>query len=242
MVHPSEAAVVHVAHWAGYQVSPPIRSWPGSCNDARRHTGQTALGGLPGSIRLCCAHRTRALPVSYLPRQCQRRPTAPPSIAAQLSGLDTIPSSHWRRPFKVIALARLSRTWWHSSSTTVQMALRRVAQSLGPGLAEAWAACSSSGRSAAFSTAPGPAPGTGPSFLSWLHGAQPPRISVPLTQQLPGIEAERPFPSPSGAPPTETTVLDNGVRIVSEASPVRALSSSMGLITPTRSAALATGP
>ncbi|MEW5299121.1 MAG: hypothetical protein WDW36_002166 [Sanguina aurantia] len=44
------------------------------------------------------------------------------------------------------------------------------------------------------------------------------RISVPLTQPLPGTAASAPYSPPTVVPPTEVTVLPNGARIVSEAS------------------------
>ena len=51
------------------------------------------------------------------------------------------------------------------------------------------------------------------------------RIDTPLTDPLPGVEV--PPPSlPSKAPTTETTTLPNGVRIASEATPVRISASS----------------
>lgn len=55
--------------------------------------------------------------------------------------------------------------------------------------------------------------------LPWRKEARK-RISVPLTQALPGITPELPFRPSAQPPPTEVTVLDNGVRIVTEASPV----------------------
>ncbi|KAG2497396.1 hypothetical protein HYH03_004551 [Edaphochlamys debaryana] len=54
--------------------------------------------------------------------------------------------------------------------------------------------------------------------MGWL-GQAGKRIATPLTQPLPGIEPERPSYAPLSPPPTEITVLSNGVRIISEASP-----------------------
>ncbi|GFR42591.1 hypothetical protein Agub_g3518 [Astrephomene gubernaculifera] len=45
------------------------------------------------------------------------------------------------------------------------------------------------------------------------------RITTPLSQPLPGVQPERPCPRPLAPPPTEITVLENGLRIISEASP-----------------------
>lgn len=59
----------------------------------------------------------------------------------------------------------------------------------------------------------------GDSFMSWLKdGAR--RTRVPLTHPLPGVQPETPFRPSVHPPPTEVTVLDNGVRVVTEASPV----------------------
>ncbi|GIL94697.1 hypothetical protein Vretimale_918 [Volvox reticuliferus] len=55
-------------------------------------------------------------------------------------------------------------------------------------------------------------------FLDWLKSGDK-RISTPLSQPLPGIQPERPGLPPLVPPPTQITVLDNGVRVISEASP-----------------------
>lgn len=57
-------------------------------------------------------------------------------------------------------------------------------------------------------------------FLAWLGNKDSGRISVPLTQPLPGTAASTPYTAPTVVPPTEVTVLSNGARIVSEASSV----------------------
>ncbi len=61
--------------------------------------------------------------------------------------------------------------------------------------------------------------------MGWLGqgSGRPSRIVTPLSQPLPGVEPERPSPRPLQPPPTEVTVLSNGVRVISEASPVRLL-------------------
>lgn len=77
-----------------------------------------------------------------------------------------------------------------------------------------------SGTAAGFAGPAGEASGSNlGGFLKWLpeHAA---RISTPLTQPLPGITPEQPSAAPTSTPPTEMTVLENGVRIISEASPV----------------------
>jgi hypothetical protein len=56
-------------------------------------------------------------------------------------------------------------------------------------------------------------------FPSWLPSG-PNRVSTPLTQPLPGVEAVEGLHAPNEPPPTEVTALPNGVRIVSEASMV----------------------
>lgn len=57
--------------------------------------------------------------------------------------------------------------------------------------------------------------------MGWLGqgSGRPSRIVTPLSQPLPGVEPERPSSRPLQPPPTEVTVLSNGVRIISEASP-----------------------
>jgi hypothetical protein len=56
-------------------------------------------------------------------------------------------------------------------------------------------------------------------FPNWLGGSQR-RVTVPLTQPLPGLAAAG-YDVPPSVPVTEVTTLSNGVRIVSEASTVR---------------------
>ncbi|GLC34134.1 hypothetical protein PLESTB_000841100 [Pleodorina starrii] len=55
-------------------------------------------------------------------------------------------------------------------------------------------------------------------FLDWMKDGGR-RITTPLSQPLPGVQPERPSLPPLSPPPTQITVLDNGVRIISEASP-----------------------
>jgi hypothetical protein len=55
------------------------------------------------------------------------------------------------------------------------------------------------------------------SFPSWLSSGAL-RVSTPLTDALPGVNPESGFKDPKEPPPTLITTLDNGVRIVSEAS------------------------
>lgn len=59
-------------------------------------------------------------------------------------------------------------------------------------------------------------------FPSWLPEGTGgfKRISTPLTQALPGVVEVPAYRAPSQPPATEVTVLPNGVRIISEASPV----------------------
>eukprot|EP00798_Chlamydomonas_sp_ICE-L_P027065 gene27065-2298_t len=68
--------------------------------------------------------------------------------------------------------------------------------------------------------------GTGPNatqsrgFLSWMpEELRKQRITTPLTHPLDSVPVIPPYKASSTPPPTEITVLDNGVRIVSEASP-----------------------
>lgn len=56
-------------------------------------------------------------------------------------------------------------------------------------------------------------------FMGWLKGGAA-RVTTPLSQPLPGVQPEQPAFRPLAPPPTEVTVLENGVRIISEASPV----------------------
>lgn len=55
------------------------------------------------------------------------------------------------------------------------------------------------------------------SFPSWLSSGAL-RVGTPLTDALPGVDPESCFKGPNEPPPTLITTLDNGVRIVSEAS------------------------
>lgn len=59
-------------------------------------------------------------------------------------------------------------------------------------------------------------------FPSWLGAAASSRVSTPLTKPLPGTQQKNGYAVPLEPPPTEVTQLPNGVRIVSEASTVRA--------------------
>lgn len=65
-------------------------------------------------------------------------------------------------------------------------------------------------------------------FMGWSQ-ENTKRIVTPMSQPLPGVEPERHAARPLAAPPTEITVLSNGVRIISEASPVSLRSSRHGL-------------
>eukprot|EP00955_Chlamydomonas_euryale_P002649 28338-Chlamydomonas_euryale.AAC.3 len=60
-------------------------------------------------------------------------------------------------------------------------------------------------------------------FPTWLKPSAggSSRIDTPLTQPLPDLPQVSPYVVPKRAPPTETTVLSNGVRVISEATPVR---------------------
>jgi hypothetical protein len=93
------------------------------------------------------------------------------------------------------------------------MALRRLGKLASEGVAgcRAYHASLSSGTGAAV-------PGRQGGFLSWLK--QDSRPDVPLDQALPGVIPEVPFRPSMHPPPTEVTTLANGVRIVTEASPV----------------------
>jgi hypothetical protein len=58
-------------------------------------------------------------------------------------------------------------------------------------------------------------------YFTWTRSKQI-RIAVPLDQPLPGVEGAAAHQQGSEEyPPTECTQLDNGVRILSEATPVR---------------------
>ena len=54
-------------------------------------------------------------------------------------------------------------------------------------------------------------------FLSKLLGLTSDRIAIPLTDPLPNVPQPSPVAPPSSAPPTESTTLPNGVKVVSEA-------------------------
>ena len=56
-------------------------------------------------------------------------------------------------------------------------------------------------------------------WLSRIFGGSS-RVSIPLTDPLPGVELPTPAAVPSTPPSTETTALSNGVTIASEATPV----------------------
>ena len=56
-----------------------------------------------------------------------------------------------------------------------------------------------------------------------FDGKAPARLTTPLTQPLPGLAQREPHSFPHSSPPTEITVLPNGVRIISEATPVSKL-------------------
>lgn len=108
------------------------------------------------------------------------------------------------------------------------MALRRLGSLLGPGVERAigqqscssgrlfqtlTGICNDAASFGAFKSA------ADESQLPWRKQARQ-RISVPLTLPLPGVMPELPYRATPEPPPTEITVLDNGVRIVSESSPV----------------------
>lgn len=59
------------------------------------------------------------------------------------------------------------------------------------------------------------APSTSAGWLSKLLGGSS-RLTVPMTDPLPGVELPTPTPPPAKAPATETTTLSNGVTIASE--------------------------
>jgi processing peptidase subunit alpha len=62
--------------------------------------------------------------------------------------------------------------------------------------------------------------GAAQSFPAWLPSGSL-RVSTPLTHALPGVDGSSGFTGAGDElPPTEVTVLPNGVRIVSEASMV----------------------
>lgn len=76
-----------------------------------------------------------------------------------------------------------------------------------------------SGSSASSAAAPAVAVAAKKGFLSQLLGGSS-RVSVPMTEALPGVVEPTPVVFDK-APVTQTTTLPNGVRIVSENTPVR---------------------
>ncbi len=63
---------------------------------------------------------------------------------------------------------------------------------------------------------------TSAGWLSKLLGGSS-RLTVPMTDPLPGVDLPAPSPPPAKAPTTETTTLPNGVTIASEQTLVRAI-------------------
>jgi hypothetical protein len=61
---------------------------------------------------------------------------------------------------------------------------------------------------------------TSAGWLSKLLGGST-RLTVPMTDPLPGVDIPTPTPPPAKAPATETTTLPNGVTIASEQTLVR---------------------
>jgi hypothetical protein len=59
-------------------------------------------------------------------------------------------------------------------------------------------------------------------LLAQLFGASD-RVTVPLTDPLPGVQPVEALAPPAVAPTTETTTLGNGLRIASENTQVRAM-------------------
>ena len=57
-------------------------------------------------------------------------------------------------------------------------------------------------------------------FLSRIFGGGSSRISVPLTEPLPGVQ-EPAYEAPTSAPTTKVTSLPSGLKIASENTPVR---------------------
>ncbi|KAG2449781.1 hypothetical protein HYH02_005305 [Chlamydomonas schloesseri] len=101
------------------------------------------------------------------------------------------------------------------------MGMRRAALGLlKSGLRDGSDALRSLSTSAALTQAAGSGTSTSGSrdFMGWLKDGAG-RVSTPLSQPLPGVQPEQPAFRPLAPPPTEVTVLDNGVRIISEASP-----------------------
>ena len=58
------------------------------------------------------------------------------------------------------------------------------------------------------------------SWLGSLFGGSS-RISIPLTDPLPGVELPHALQPPANAPSTQTTTLSNGIKVASEATLVR---------------------
>ena len=109
------------------------------------------------------------------------------------------PVAEKRRPFSGdIMLAAGAQRGLHSSSRCFTTAAAAQASAL-PAISEG------------ASTAGG--------WLSKLFGGSS-RLSIPLTDPLPGVDLPRPDAVPSTAPSTETLALSNGVTIASEATPV----------------------
>ena len=77
-------------------------------------------------------------------------------------------------------------------------------------------------RSFTSSTGPWESVQKAASFPAWLGPSASTRVSTPLTKALPGTQQKNGYAVPLEPPPTEVTTLPNGVRIVSEASTVRA--------------------
>lgn len=59
-------------------------------------------------------------------------------------------------------------------------------------------------------------------WLSSLFGGSS-RISIPLTDPLPGVNLPHPVQPPSKAPATETSTLANGIKVASEDTVVRCM-------------------
>ncbi|KAK9811331.1 hypothetical protein WJX72_002016 [[Myrmecia] bisecta] len=76
---------------------------------------------------------------------------------------------------------------------------------------------SSSATSAALPALADTATKSGGGFLSKIFGGSSARISVPLTDPLPGVDQPAAFSPPAKRPETETTTLSNGLKISSEA-------------------------
>lgn len=57
---------------------------------------------------------------------------------------------------------------------------------------------------------------------AWVPDVKADRITTPLTKPLKGLKVPPPYRASKEPPPTEITTLENGARIISEASPVSA--------------------